>query len=308
MARTLLIMLLLQFSNLPFSMAQDSSILVLFPEVDDPYRKAYEQIIEGLRSSGVGSLHSQPISKGQDFSKTQRWIDEHESSAKYLVTLGGRALQASGHLRHELRIIASAIDILPGDYPVSGVSIFIHPEIYLEYLTTLSPQINQLVLYYNKKDESIIEIVEKEAYQRGIEVTPISVINIETAILQITDMLKGIDPKTTAIWFTHNVIEFNTELLYPYILEESWNRRILVFSSMVSHTKRGFLFSLYPDYQGVGKEIGQLISEHELHDDAIVVRYTRAAKFALNTRTAQRLGLIIDNKTLKIIDVKFPAW
>jgi putative tryptophan/tyrosine transport system substrate-binding protein len=165
-----------------------------------------------------------------------------------------------------------------------------------------------LLVFYRKNDDALISIIEKAANLRSIEVTPVPVTDVTTTVRQITAIFKELDPATTAIWFTHHIIELNTELLFPYILEASWNRCIPVFSSVITHTKRGFLFSLYPDYHGIGEELGHFIAEHRQEDSAFKFKLTHAAKFVLNTRTAQHLGLLIDDALLESVDVSFPGW
>jgi putative tryptophan/tyrosine transport system substrate-binding protein len=307
--RTLLIILLLRCCLPQVASAQDGGVLVLYPEATAPYQAAYEQIIDGLRSLTREALRTRSIAKDYDQDKLQEWLDDNKKSATYLVVLGQQALQASKLLTHQLQIVASAMEMWPGTDQIPGVSIRIHPAIYLERLQRLSPQTTRLLVFYrNNNDDALISVIEKAAHQRGIAATPILVTDVTTAVRQITAKLKEADPETTAIWFTRNVIEINTELLFPYILEASWNRRIAVFSNIITHTKRGFLFSLYPDYRGIGKELGLFIAEHRQKGGTLEFKLTRAAKFVLNTRTAQHLGLLIDDTLLQSVDVSFPGW
>jgi putative ABC transport system substrate-binding protein len=253
-------------------------------------------------------LYTLALSQDFDLDKVRHWLGDKNSSAEALVVLGSRALKAAGSLEYKLPLVAGAVDILPGRDRVTGVSIRIHPADYLEHLRLLSPDSTKVVVFYNEQDKALVPLIENEAYKRDITVTAIPVSDVAGTIRSITAVLKAADPANTAIWFTRNVIELNTELLYPYILEESWNRHIPVFSGMISHTKRGFLFSLYPDYQGMGEALGHLIEAHAYRDASSKTEFCTTAKFALNIRTVQHLGLTPEDKTMEIVDLIFPAW
>jgi putative ABC transport system substrate-binding protein len=285
----------------------DNNIHVLYPHTTTPYQKAYQQIIEGLRYSTSQPLSTLSIPKEYDLNKAQRWIDNNSSSPGYLIVLGQHAYQVSGLLKHKHHLLTGALDILPGNNRISGVSIHIDPSVYLDHLSIISPNTTKLVVFYKIKNKYLLPLIENAAQKHSVEISPIPVTNIETAVRRIASTLKFVNPDNTAIWFTRNVIGLNTELLLPLILDTSWHRRIPVFSGMISHTKRGFLFSLYPDYRGMGKELGEAIIQHIQGNKNLSSRFTKATNFILNTRTAQHLGISIDDSTLERVDVTFPA-
>jgi putative ABC transport system substrate-binding protein len=200
------------------------------------------------------------------------------------------------------------VDILPGKDTIPGVSIRIHPRDYLTHLRLLSPNSNNIIIFYLEDDKSLIPLIETEARKHGFSVNPVRVIDAVSAIRSISAVINEADPANTAMWFTRDVIELNTELLFPYILEESWKRGIPVFSGMISHTKRGFLFSLYPDYEGIGEALGRSIEAFTSGRRALQAEFCPAVKFALNIRTVQHLGLTPNEIVLKNVDLTFPAW
>jgi putative tryptophan/tyrosine transport system substrate-binding protein len=308
MVRTLLLILLLLCGFTQPSSARDGDLLVLYPEAKIPYQKVYEQIIEGIRSSTQDNLKTLALTQDYDPNRLRHWLDDNKGSADALIVLGSRTLKSVESSEYHLPLIAGAVDLLPGKDQTPGVSIRINPSEYFERLHLLSPRSTRVIVFINEQDKALVPLIETEAHKRDISITPIPVHDASDAIRRITAVFKASDSANTAIWFTRNVIELNTELLYPYVLEESWNRRIPVFSGMISHTKRGFLFSLYPDYYGMGEALGRLV-EARAHGNGILnTGFCPAVKFALNTRTAQHLGLKHDEMTLKQVDLTFPAW
>jgi putative ABC transport system substrate-binding protein len=308
MVRTLLLILLLQGGLVRPVFAEDRGLLILYPETANPYRKVYEQIIDGIRTTNQDSLRAKTLPRNYNIKNIRRWLEEYKSSANTLVVLGSRALNAVGAVGSPLPFVAGAVDILPGKDSIPGVSIRIHPRDYLSHLRLLSPDSTNLIVFYLEDDKALIPLIETEAHKRGVSVNSVPVINTAGAIRSIAAVLNEADPTNTAIWFTRDVIELNTELLYPYVLEESWKRRIPVFSGMISHTKRGFLFSLYPDYEGMGEALGRRIAVSTSGRRVFQAEFCPVVKFALNTRTVQHLGLTPSETVLKNVDLTFPAW
>ena len=113
---------------------------------------------------------------------------------------------------------------------------------------------------------------------------------------QLARTFKTLDPHTTALWFGGNTIQLNDELIYSYVLEQTWDRGIAVFSDTIVHVKRGFLFALYPDYAAIGSELGTLIQQHARMTG---LRFSRAGRLAFNLRTARHLGLTVSDALIQ---------
>jgi len=83
---------------------------------------------------------------------------------------------------------------------------------------------------------------------------------------------------------------------------------VVFFSSIGTHAKNGALFSLYPDYAGLGKSLATMANEYYdnkfKHHQKIVP--LDDLQVAVNIRTADHLNLDINN-TGKKFDLVFPS-
>jgi putative ABC transport system substrate-binding protein len=304
MVRALALFVLLIFMGSARSAV--GTVLVLYPDAPPPYRQAFEQIIAGIEHAASGSLQSLALSPDYDIPSIERWLRSHGDDDTALVLLGQRALRAYEKLSTALPVFAGAINSIPGQVALPGVSVTIEPSLFLDFLRELSPSVKTVIAFHNTRNRGLISLMEKAAAERGLSIKPVAVGDAQTAVKAIGRIFDSVDPRTTVLWFTRNTININTELIFPFVLEQAWKRRIPVFSETLSHTKRGFLFSLYPDYFGMGMELASLIeSTTRLPRQAISL--TRAARFALNTRTARHLGIPLPKGITEKADVLFPA-
>lgn len=260
----------------------------------------------GLARAAPGPLQTLALTPEWDQARVRRWLDAHRDGATALVLLGQRALQAYAAGWTELPVLVGGVSALPGQTAWPGISLVIEPELFVQTLRDLLPAIDTVVVIHQAQDQVWLQRVEQAAAGRGLRVEPMAVTDTETAVRQVTRTLDRIDPRTTALWFSRNTLSLNTELIFPFVLEETWKRRIAAFSDTVAHTQRGLLFSLYPDYGGVGEELGGRIRDLASGPTA-GLRFTRAARLALNTRTARHLGLVLRPNLIERAEQLFPA-
>ncbi|MFZ1640072.1 MAG: hypothetical protein WAV07_01265 [Candidatus Contendobacter sp.] len=282
------------------------TVLVLYPDAPAPYQQAFAQIVAGIARTAPGPLQTLALTPEWDQAQVRRWLDARRDRATALVLLGQRALQAYPADGTTLPVLVGGVSALPGQTAWPGISLVIDPELFVQTLREWLPAIDTVAVIYHAQDRVWLQRVEQAATVRGLRVEPLAVTDAATAVRQITRTLDRIDPRTTALWFSRNTLSLNTELIFPFVLEETWKRRIAAFSDTVAHTQRGLLFSLYPDYGGVGEELGGRIRDPAGGPTA-GLRLTRAARLALNTRTARHLGMTLPPDLVERAGQVFPS-
>lgn len=301
--RALLFILLFFFQ---MGWAASEPILLLYPDAPVPYQQVFDQLIAGIARTGGGPLYRRAITAASERAPIQRWLDTHQARDSTVVLLGPQALRLYEELkRADPSVLVGGINTLPGQTPWPGVSLVIDPDLYVRTLHDLLPDIRRVVVFYNAQDDPWIPWVKHAAEKVGLSIEPVAVTDTVSAVRQMTRVLETVDPSTTALWFAKNTLGLNTELIYPFVLEESWKRKIVVFSDTVSHAQRGFLFALYPDYTGVGAELGERIQQAATGPRGGLT-LTRAARFALNGRTARHLGIALTPALIQRASPLFP--
>ncbi len=282
--RAILVMVFLCF---PAARTLSAPLLVVYPEAPEPYREAFAQMTSGIARTAGALLQQKVITATTSPEEFRSWLVEGRDQT--VVLLGQKALhfyENSEHHRHD--VFLSGVNALPGQIPLPGISLSVDPAVYLQTLHELLPDIRRVVVYYNSQEEPWLVPVKQAARDARISIEAIGVTDAFDVIRQLGTTFETLDPNTTALWFGSNTIVLNTELIYPYVLEQAWDRRIAVFSDTITHVKLGFLFALYPDYAKIGAELGTLIQQ-SAHPTGL--RFSRTGQLALNTRTARHLGI-----------------
>lgn len=289
----------------PLGLVADQSVFVLYPEAPEPYREAFEQIIDGFARTVGRPLRRKMTTAATGPADLQEWLAS-EDDAPTVVLLG----QQTQRLYDEVHppgpsAWVGGTNALPGQTPWPGVSLVIDPDLYLRTLRDLLPDIRRVIAIHHERDRVWVPLVKQAADRAGTDVVFVAVADADSAVRRIAETLETLDSKTTALWFAKNTIGLDTELLYPFVLEEAWRRKIAVFSDTIAHAKRGFLFALYPDYAGVGAELGERV-RGGARRPATGLTLTRAARLALNIRTARHLGVVPTPDLIRRASPLFP--
>lgn len=261
--------------------------MIVYPDVSQPFREAFEQIAAGIIQAVGEPVEIKVLAREATERDFQGALDGREQDT--VVLLGQRAVgfyERRPAPKHS--VFVSGVDRLPGQTSLPGVSLALDPALTLAALRRLWPAFQKVVVYYNARDEPWFERVKTLAVSESVILESVSVKDVFEAARALGETFKRLDPKTTALWFGRDTIALDTELLYPYVLEQSWDRGIAVVSDTIAHVRRGFLFAYYPNYTDVGAEVGQLIRSPRPG-----FQWSRAAEVTLNARTAKHLGVVV---------------
>lgn len=287
--------------------ASGDPVLVLYPEAPDPYRLAFEQLMTGIARTVGGPVQRRMVTATTERAQIQSWLDSVERDTA-VVILGQPTtvlVELGQDRRAGRRVFVGGVNALPGHVPWPGVSLIVEPTLYLQTLRELLPNIRRVIAFYHAQDSAWVPLATRAAASVGVSVEPVAVTDVVSAVREVTQALKTLDPQTTALWFTANTLDLDPELLVPFVLERAWDQNIAVFSDTVTHAKRGFLFALYPDYTEIGAELGQRIRQGAAGQTAGFT-LTRAARFALNGRTARHLGIPLSDDLIRRADPLYP--
>ena len=121
------------------------------------------------------------------------------------------------------------------------------------------------------------------------------------------EIINASQSRKDAIWLPMDSVTVNTDVVVPMLLKEAWDRDIILFSSNPVHVQRGTLFSLSPDYPGLGQELGNLIKQKLNNPELKIIAPTNELRMAVNVRTAAHLGLSFSARQQQQFDMTFPS-
>lgn len=283
--------------------ALSAPLLVVYPEAPEPYREAFAQMVDGIARATRQPLLQKVVAAATTPEEFRGWLNG-AGRDRTVVLLGHKAVSLYGRDPPPGRaVVVGGISAPPGQTPLPGVSLTLDPALYLRTLRELLPDIRRVVVYGNAEERPWIARVERAAADARIEVESVVVADDFDVARRLATTFDALDPKTTALWFGRNTLTLNPDLLYSYVLEQTWDRGIAAFSETVALAKYGLLFALYPDYAEVGAEIGALVRQGARPAG---LRFSRAARLALNARTARHLGVVLRDDVIRRAKPLFP--
>ena len=119
--------------------------------------------------------------------------------------------------------------------------------------------------------------------------------------------------KIDALWVSQNHGDYHLSSLITYILKKSIHHKILIASNNLSWINKGIFIGLYPDNTAFGKEIAARVNtlnsrEVPTHSKKLNshVYFMKATKLSINKRTSRFIGIPLNAKNNKEIDLIFP--
>ena len=286
--------------------ADAGNIAVLYPDLGDPYRAIFAKIIEGIEGQVGASVASFAV--GGAVSSQDIVAQLKRQNIKVVIALGRQGVNAAASLEHEIGVIAGGLVSPPEgqgrSFPM--VSLAPDPKMLFERLKNFMPEVRRVIVVYDPKQNTwLIRLAREAARNLGLELHAVEVADLKSAVRVYQDIFTTADPKRDALWLPQDATSAEESTVLPLILESAWNQSVTVFSSSVTHVKRGALFSLYPNNVAMGRQLASSAQNLPLGGVPSVVPM-KDALLAVNVRTASHLGLQLSPRQ-KSFDLVFPA-
>lgn len=282
-------------------------IAVIYPESAEPYRSVFAQIIDGIENKARDRVVRFVVGaggSGQDIAAELRRQD-----VKVVIALGRNGLKTAMALNGDLKIIAGGLVSVPeaDSRKMTLLSLAPDPGLLFDRLKSIMPEVRRVHVVYDGRNSGwLIRIAKDAARAAGLELDAYEATDVASALTRYQAILATADPKRDAVWLPQDVTTVDDATVLPLVLQESWNRGLAVFSSNLTHVKRGALFSLYPDTNELGRNLATTALEN-LSGAAAQGQYPlRAVLMAVNLRTANHLGLKFSSRQQQGFDLTFP--
>ncbi|MEO8121675.1 MAG: ABC transporter substrate binding protein [Rhodoferax sp.] len=282
------------------------NIAVLYPDLEEPYRAIFAKIIEGIEAQVGAPVASYAV--GGAMSAQEIVAQLKRQDIKVVIALGRQGMKAASTLEREFGVIAGGVVSPPsGDgrnFPI--ISLAPDPKILFERLKHFMPHARRVIVVYDPtKNAWLIRLARDAARSLGLELNAIEVTDLKSAVRVYQDVLANADAKQDALWLPQDSTSVEESSVLPLILESAWNRSLAVFSSNVSHVKRGALFSLYPNNIALGRQLASSAMSLPAGNPISVVPM-KDALLAVNIRTASHLGLQLSTRQ-QDFDLVYPV-
>lgn len=295
------------------SVAQTPATAVIYPDIREPFRSVFMNIIKGISDSLGGNIETRALSSTATTAEVLAWA--RQINPRTVVTLGNQAYTMADALSREVPVVIGAINVSPGllSGPHYGISLNPDPASLFQRLKIIAPGVKRvLVVYQREQDGWMIEKAAKPAQELGIALQASAVETLSEAANKYREILNNQAIETDALWLPQDSAVMDEQAMLPVILKEAWDKRLIVFSSNPSFVKRGVLFALYPDNYNMGRSLGDMarrIQAPGYRDDPGAQRMEslRDLLIAFNVRTAAHLGIKYTRGDLNGFDLVFPS-
>ena len=308
--RTAIVAALLLLDSPLAAQAQEPAVAVLYPEVRDPYRGVFQEIIRGIETELKRPVSQYLLKSGEDASPSmiERMKADH---IDVVISLGQAGLSAAKPISAAFPVVIGAVFVSPGQdtQGISGISLTPDPEVLFDRLKALVPGAKEITVIYDPKQKAWeVARAEGAAMARGLTLKALPADDLRLSAQLFRDTLLEIKDDSIAIWLPQNNVAMDEAAMLPVVLKEAWDKQFVVFSSNLDHVRKGALFSLYPDNFSMGRSLA-VMARGRVRAGAPQqggIEPLRDLLIAVNLRTAEHLGLNLANNAKLKFDLTFP--
>ena len=289
----------------PAKRGRDDGIAVLYPDIGEPYRKVFTEIIDGIERQTRLPVRGYPLAERADPAELQATLKRDGS--KVIIALGRQGVKAAAAMTG-LPVIVGGVSALPEADKWNGISLTPDPALLFARLKSLLPAVRRVIVVYNPQNsEPLIRLAREAARAQGLELVALEAADLAGAVRRYESAFAGADSRLDALWLPPDATTVDESTILPLVLRESWDRNLPIFSSSILHVKKGALFALFPNNTELGRDLANLaaaalVGEPQKHG----VTPLRAVRTAFNWRTANHIGLTMDANQQRGFDFLYP--
>lgn len=287
--------------------APGQPVAILFPDLPQPFRKIFLDIIAGIESRARQRVRAYPLAPGQDLQELSAALKRNQT--RLVVALGRQGLKAAAAIDAPLGMVVSGVSSVPDAEKQHGVCLTPDPALLFAQLKSLLPATRRVLVVYNPQhNEWLMGVARGAARAAGLELGTLEARDLAGAARLYESAFASADGRRDAVWLPTDPTTVDETTIIPIVLRDSWNRRVPIFSSSLLHINKGALFSLYPNNVELGRSLADLANDllAGIHPPPGVTPL-RQVHAALNTRTASHFGISITPRMQQAFDYVYPA-
>lgn len=283
----------------------ETSIAVIYPDIGEPYRTVFAQIIGGIETKTPVVDYA----VGANVNMEELKNNLRQQNIKVVIALGRQGMKIASSLDMNIGVVVGGVIASPENemhnLPVNSLSP--DPSLLFAQLKRMMPTVRRIFTVYDPhQNDWLIRIAKNVAHTQGLELVVYEVQDLRGAVRSYQDIFAIADSKQDALWLLQDSTTVEDSTVLPLVLQESWGRNLAVFSSNFGHVRRGALFSLYPDNAELGQHLATtalaFIASGDYGEHGMIL--LRDVLTAINLRTANHLGLSANRQ--QDFDLVFP--
>lgn len=269
-------------------------IAVIYPDIGEPYRSVFAQIIAGIEEKTKGHVANFAVGPNVDVAELNDLLRRQDT--RVVIALGRRGVKVASALDGNYGVVVGGVLMEPDDKirNLQVNSLSPDPALLFSRLKDIKPAVRRIYTVYDpRKNKWMMKLARAAAQSQGLELVAYEARDLRRAMHAYQKIFAKANSSRDALWLPQDSTTVEESTVLPMVLKESWENNVAVFSSSFGHVRRGVLFSLYPNNVGLGRHLaGSAL-------DMIAAGGSRASSMlplrdvlmAINLRTAKHLGL-----------------
>lgn len=282
-------------------------IAVIYPDIGEPYRSVFAQIINGIEEKAKGRVSNFAIGPNVDVGELNNSLRQQDT--RVVIALGRQGVKVASALEGNFGMVVGGVLMAPDDEVrnVQVNSLSPDPALLFSRLKGMMPKVRRIFAVYDpRQNEWMMKLARDAALSQGLEFVAYEAQDLRSAMHAYQEILAAVDNSKDALWLPQDSTTVEESTVLPMVLKESWDNNLAVFSSSFGHVRRGVLFSLYPNNIELGRHLagsalGMMASGGSEVSSMLPLR---EVLMAINLRTAKHLGLNISRP--QSFDMAFP--
>jgi putative ABC transport system substrate-binding protein len=279
------------------------AVAVLFPDVDEPFRSVFYQIVEGIEDRLPGRVVRSALVARQTPADLTDELQRRE--VRLVIALGRQGLHMAIKLDDRWPVVLGGVLGVPQTAPrVFAVhSLAPYPGATFGSWRQLMPTAQRVHVVFDPHQNAwLMKLAREAARQQGLELNALEAQDLTSSLRQHELLLAGMDPKREALWLLQDATTVDESAVLPLVLREAWKRQLVLMASSLAHVKRGALLAPFPDNRSMGRALAESalrqMAGGKAPDGVLPLRELR---YAVNSRTAAHLGLDISASRFDLV-------
>lgn len=286
-----------------------TGVAVLYPEIGEPYRAVFGKILAGIEDRLQQRMTAIAVAAEADAQALAEQLGKR--SIGVVIALGRNGLRVANLLDRQIEVISGCV-LSPGEGEARSatlLSLAPDPALLMARLRSLQPAARRVSVVYSPRSSAwLIKLAREAARQQGLELRTFEAEDLRSALRLYQEFFAGASSRSDALWLPQDATTVDEATVLPLVLKEAWERNIVLFSSNLAHVRRGALFALYPNNLELGRSLGSSALAYlgvggPPQRGVLPLREVLAA---LNTRTADHLGLELSPRQQQGFELFFP--
>jgi putative ABC transport system substrate-binding protein len=284
----------------------EGGIAVIYPDIGEPYRSVFAQIINGIEEKAKGRVANFAVGPNVDVGELNNSLRRQDT--RVVIALGRQGVKVASALEGNFGVVVGGVLMAPGDEVrnLQVNSLSPDPALLFSRLRGMMPKVRRVFTVYDpRQNDWMMRLAKEAALSQGLELVAYEAQDLRSAMRAYQEILAAVDNSQDALWLPQDSTTVEESTVLPMVLKESWDSNLAVFSSSFGHVRRGVLFSLYPNNVDLGRHLaGSALDMMVSGTETSGMLPLREVLMAINLRTAKHLGL--NTTRSQSFDMAFP--